>query len=166
MRLSGNSWVFSRDLALVFRISVWPTHFPPRNPQSALIAIVSLLEDFPSMSPRHRSIDGAELMEILSPLSLNTSRTTHTAWAVASPVFVMVAAVSRHVRPQLTGVPGSRVKPTGSGVRVGAAVAVGRGAAWVAGAGVAGCVLSEVTAVVTVRRGAGVTEAVCRSPGV
>ncbi|MDD1718444.1 MAG: hypothetical protein LUQ25_00160, partial [Methanoregulaceae archaeon] len=52
-------------------------------------------------------------MPIVSPSLLWTVSSTHTSWAVSSPVFVIVAVVSRQVRPQLAGVPESRAKSTG-----------------------------------------------------
>jgi len=117
-------------------------HPVARKPQSALTCTVSVSEDPPTISPMHLSIDGPELMGILSLASLNNSITTQTEWAVSSPVFVMVAVVSRQVRPQLTGVPASRENATGLWVGVGAGVgarvvtaSAGAGTVLVAGPG-------------------------------
>jgi len=97
-------------------------HPVARKPQSALTCTVSVRDDPPTISPMHLSIDGPALIGILSLASLNNSITTQTEWAVSSPVFVMVAVVSRQVRPQLTGAPASRVNATGLWVGVGAGV--------------------------------------------
>lgn len=110
-------------------------------------------------------------MKILSPFSLKTSRRTQTECAISSPVFVIVAVVSRQVSPHCEGVPESSVNSTGLfagdgvglgvGVRVVAMLVGGIVVAEVMGAVSCGVV---VALVVMVRMGVGLGGAVSCSP--